>query len=762
MFGQSLLSGAFGSAACTTDTDQLFTSDATATSLATYQLNNATTSIPSNTYPGAATNVTYASGKFGQAANFNASISYVNMGTSLATALRSAQAFTVSCWINIASMTQNAQFIHILDNTYLFGALNSNGTIYARLIQSNGTQREIQGSTVLSTSNWYNVNMTGSSATGFTLYVNGVSQGNLSWDGTFTTYSSPYYGFNLIGSGSNDGTSQFNGLVDQVRIFTTALPQSAVTALYNETVATSSSASINYVAANPNSIAYYKMSDATDQLGNFNGTATNVNFNTEGKFGFAGAFNGSSSKIAISDISPKSISMWVNLDTLNRYDALIGNSSNTSNYIYWADSSENYELRLGSLRFGSGTSKNTVGVVGSWVNVIFVNSGSTTTCYINGTSAGSVAASLSSYNEIGARTAGGDQWLDGKIDQIRIYDSALSAANVTTLYEEIECPAATIVNSFNTVLYTGNGGTQSISSVGFKPDFTWLKNRNTTNWHALQNTISGATKHLYSNARNAEDTTSNGLTSFDNNGFTLGGANGFNASGENSVAWNWKGGGAASDITSSSSNVSVSKRSANAAAGFSIVTYTINSSSPVILPHGLNSTPKLAIVKKLNSASDWFVYNSFVSGVGRGFLNNSNAFDNAGMPTLDSTNITFLAADPFDSPDSAVIYFFSDIPGYSRIGSYVGTGAAGNVQYLGFEPSFILVKRTDSSGGWFLIDNKRNTSNPRNTSLEAQGNYQDNTLSSVSFDFDANSLEVNGTNAQINTNGGEYIFLAIA
>ena len=36
------------------------------------------------------------------------------------------------------------------------------------------------------------------------------------------------------------------------------------------------------------------MSDAADQLGNYNGTASNVNFNTEGKFGFAGAFNGSS------------------------------------------------------------------------------------------------------------------------------------------------------------------------------------------------------------------------------------------------------------------------------------------------------------------------------------------------------------------------------------------------------------------------------------------------------------------------------------
>ena len=76
MFGQSLLS-AFGSAACTTDTDQLFATDVQTTSLATYQLNNATTSIPSNTYPGTASNITYAAGKFGNAAVFNGSSSKI-------------------------------------------------------------------------------------------------------------------------------------------------------------------------------------------------------------------------------------------------------------------------------------------------------------------------------------------------------------------------------------------------------------------------------------------------------------------------------------------------------------------------------------------------------------------------------------------------------------------------------------------------------------------------------------------------------------
>ena len=76
MFGQSLLS-AFG-IACTTDTDQLFTTDETATSTATYQLNALpVTSIPGNNYPGTASNITFAAGKFGNAAVFNGSNSKI-------------------------------------------------------------------------------------------------------------------------------------------------------------------------------------------------------------------------------------------------------------------------------------------------------------------------------------------------------------------------------------------------------------------------------------------------------------------------------------------------------------------------------------------------------------------------------------------------------------------------------------------------------------------------------------------------------------
>ena len=129
--------------------------------------------------------------------------------------------------------------------------------------------------------------------------------------------------------------------------------------------------------------------------------------------------------------------MWVNLDTLDRYDALIGHSTNTSNYVYWADSSENYKLRLGNLLFNN-TGKNTVGVVGGWVNVVLSDNGSSvTTCYINGVNKGTVAKSIGEINEIGARTAGGtNQYLDGKLDQVRMFNRALDSGEALQLYNE--------------------------------------------------------------------------------------------------------------------------------------------------------------------------------------------------------------------------------------------------------------------------------------------------------------------------------------
>ena len=144
--------------------------------------------------------------------------------------------------------------------------------------------------------------------------------------------------------------------------------------------------------------------------------------------------------------------------------------------------------------------------------------------------------------------------------------------------------ALTPSENFKAVIYTGNGGTQAITGVGFKPDFVWLKNRDGNTWHNLHNSTRGATKHLYSNASNAEDTTADGLTSFDSDGFTLGSGNGFNNSGVDFVAWCWKANGG---TTSSNSDGSITSTvQANTDSGFSIIQYT-GTGSAATIGHGL-------------------------------------------------------------------------------------------------------------------------------------------------------------------------------
>jgi arabinan endo-1,5-alpha-L-arabinosidase len=195
MFGQSLLS-AFGSAACTTDTDQLFTSTAQAATTATYELNNATTSIPSNTYPGTANNITYAAGKFGNAAVFNGSSSSIQMPNDSF----NYTTMSFSAWVNPSA---NDAFNYIFQNGMYDNRIGGSigwyvrreqgGALLARGFSSNslsGYEFEVtSASGLIPLNTWTNV-VCVLTPTSFNIYVNGNSTAVAS--ATFTnsiTYS---------------------------------------------------------------------------------------------------------------------------------------------------------------------------------------------------------------------------------------------------------------------------------------------------------------------------------------------------------------------------------------------------------------------------------------------------------------------------------------------------------------------------------------------------------------------------------------------
>ena len=95
---------------------------------------------------------------------------------------------------------------------------------------------------------------------------------------------------------------------------------------------------------------------------------------------------------------------------------------------------------------------------------------------------------------------------------------------------------------FEVLLYSGNGGTQSITGLQFQPDWVWAKRRNGSNSNVLFDAVRGATKELITNSTGAETTESTALTSFDSNGFSVGSNGGVNDGSGSYVAWNWNAG----------------------------------------------------------------------------------------------------------------------------------------------------------------------------------------------------------------------------
>ena len=464
MFGQSLLS-AFGSAACTTDTDQLFLGTIQDTTLATYQLNNATTSIPSNTYPGTASNVTYATGKFGNAAVFSSSGSSI---LSVPRSFSAASSYSVSAWMK-HTLSSGYTFMTFFwqnlgtDEIAFFYEGDTDKIILRHKFKTNS---DVEYTFSSRPTGWNHYAATFNGSTG-TIYVNGTQVASSALDPKADINNTVY-----VGGGYTYNYNYYyrDGEFDQVRFFNTALPQAAITALYNETTTTATYDYVEYEGPNPNSIAYYKMSDATDQLGNYNGTAGNVNFNTVGKFGFAGAFNGSDSYVSlpagINKNNNFSWSFWINFTSMTQYDTPIG---------FFMNGSTNFidMLSVGRLSLYDGNSRlttpNSTFATGNWYHVVLTKSSTAgRKFYVNGLEVASDSVNTNSggttggRNLFGAYSSGGNPTtaafaLDGKMDQIRIYDSAISAENVTALYNEIECPETEFLANY--LVIAGGGGT---------------------------------------------------------------------------------------------------------------------------------------------------------------------------------------------------------------------------------------------------------------------------------------------------------------
>jgi len=315
---------------------------------------------------------------------------------------------------------------------------------------------------------------------------------------------------------------------------------------------------------------------------------------------------------------------------------------------------------------------------------------------------------------------------------------------------------------FNTVLYTGNGSTQSITGVNFQPDWVWLKDRDNATNQMLFDSVRGTGKELHSQNTDSETTQANTLTAFGSDGFSLGSNTDVNNSSQNFVAWNWL----ASNTTASNTDGSITSTvSANTTSGFSIVKFnTSGQSGTMTCGHGLNAVPKMIIVKPYSVSDSWYTYHVGTGNAQYTQLESSNTStsnSNTWASTSPTSSVFSMSTNFWGANTNDIIaYCFAEKKGFSKFGSYVGNGSStdGTFVYTGFSPSFLILKRTtDSIGSWTMYDNKRHTYNPNGEYLLA--NDSGAAVAFDNVDFLSNGFKLR---AGFNNASSSYIYMAFA
>ena len=332
---------------------------------------------------------------------------------------------------------------------------------------------------------------------------------------------------------------------------------------------------------------------------------------------------------------------------------------------------------------------------------------------------------------------------------------ALSTANLSD-------PAIPLPEEqFNTVLYAGTGSAQTISGVGFQPDFSWTKGRSAATWHRLVDAVRGSNKEYFSNDPYAEVNSAGGARAmtFESDGFAWGGNSGdVNGSGRNYVSWNWKANGAGSTDTSGNVDATVS---ANPTAGFSIVKYAGTTDADGTVPHGLGVAPDMVFYKWGDSA--WYCWTTVIDGSNDRLVLNRTDAKSTVSASYGSFTSDFIRST--DGNEATIAYCFASKPGFSKIGVYTGNGSAdGSYTNCGFKPAWILIKNSSSgadTASWVLFDIKRSPDNVVNKVFGVEDVASEYTVADL-IDINSNGFKMRDTHNSRNTNGHVYLYMAFA
>jgi hypothetical protein len=307
---------------------------------------------------------------------------------------------------------------------------------------------------------------------------------------------------------------------------------------------------------------------------------------------------------------------------------------------------------------------------------------------------------------------------------------------------------------FSPVARAGTSATATVTT-GFPVDMTIIQDRTQNSFAAPFDRLRGATNRLFTPFTSAEASEATTLTSFAvQNGFTLGtdvGAGFVNTTGDNYINWSFR----------------------RAPSFFDEVCYTGTGSARTVT-HNLAAVPQLIICKRRDTGGyDWITYCAFLNGGvtpqdwwvkinGATQQFNTGAYWNSTAPTSSVFTVN-TAGDVNGSGGTYVAYLFATCAGVSKVGSYTGTATTLQID-CGFTAGsrFVMIKRTDSTGDWYVWDSARGIVAGNDPYLLLNSTAAEVTGTDY-VDTYAAGFEISSTApAAINASGGTYIFLAIA
>jgi hypothetical protein len=322
---------------------------------------------------------------------------------------------------------------------------------------------------------------------------------------------------------------------------------------------------------------------------------------------------------------------------------------------------------------------------------------------------------------------------------------------------------------FSTFLYSGTGASQTITNnidLSTKGGLLWLKARDDTRNNWLYDTVRGKEYGLRSDLDFVQNYSTNSITAFNNNGFSIGDSGNINSSGNTLVSWSFR----------------------KQPKFFDVVTFTgtqNSSGTGQVVSHNLGSTPGCIIIKVLSDTSgtgftglnNWIVYHRGLSSPTTQYLrlNLTNSIDGNGDKVKAVSDTTFTAGWEIGlNGFQYVAYLFAhDAGGFGltgtdnvvSCGSYTGNGTSSNFVTLGYEPQWIMIKKSSDAESWYIYDSMRGVATlgggQSDIKLRANSSGVEGSLAGDAIAFNATGFNLETSDNELNNSGSTYIYIAI-